>query len=155
MKPEFRIPPLIPAVFFLPIGLFWYGWSADKQLHWIMPIIGTGWIGVGMIISFVCASSACQLLRSKSLLTNISYRWRFQLISSTPTPSIQLVQWPRIHCSDQSWARFCPCAVNACTTHLASAGETRCLALSPSPWHPSHLSFINTANEYEPASGSV
>lgn len=67
MKPEFRIPPLIPAVFFLPIGLFWYGWSAESELHWIMPIIGTGWIGVGMIISFVCVSRPLPPLSHSSI----------------------------------------------------------------------------------------
>lgn len=25
----------------VPIGLFWYGWSAEARLHWIMPIIGS------------------------------------------------------------------------------------------------------------------
>ena len=53
MKPEYRLPPLIPASCFIPIGLFWYGWSAEKQLHWIMPIIGTGWVGLGMIAMFM------------------------------------------------------------------------------------------------------
>lgn len=54
MKPEYRLPPLIPASCFIPIGLFWYGWSAEKKLHWIMPIIGTGWVGLGMIAMFMC-----------------------------------------------------------------------------------------------------
>lgn len=53
MKPEYRLPPLIPASCFIPIGLFWYGWSAEKKVHWIMPIIGTGWVGLGMIAMFM------------------------------------------------------------------------------------------------------
>lgn len=54
MKPEYRLPPLIPAACTIPIGLFWYGWSAENKLHWIMPIIGTGWVGLGMIAVFMC-----------------------------------------------------------------------------------------------------
>lgn len=52
-KPEFRLPPLIPGSFMIPIGLFWYGWSAQKHVHWIMPIIGTGWVGFGLIATFM------------------------------------------------------------------------------------------------------
>jgi hypothetical protein len=28
MKPEFRLPPLLPAIFCMPIGLLFYGWTA-------------------------------------------------------------------------------------------------------------------------------
>jgi MFS family permease len=54
MKPEYRLPPMIYGAIALPIGLFWYGWSADQHIHWIMPIIGTIWIGVGMLLIFMC-----------------------------------------------------------------------------------------------------
>ena len=42
MKPEYRLPPLIPGAVFIPIGLFIYGWTAEKHTFWIAPIIGTG-----------------------------------------------------------------------------------------------------------------
>ncbi len=42
MKPEYRLPPMIPGAFCVPIGLFIYGWTADKHTFWIVPIIGTG-----------------------------------------------------------------------------------------------------------------
>ncbi|GIK05421.1 hypothetical protein Aspvir_009531 [Aspergillus viridinutans] len=50
---EFRMLPLIPGSLFIPIGLFWYGWSAEKQLHWMMPLVGTGWVAFGMLASFM------------------------------------------------------------------------------------------------------
>jgi multidrug resistance protein len=50
-KPEMRIPALIIASFFVPVGLFWYGWSAQAKIHWIMPIIGTGIFGFGLMAS--------------------------------------------------------------------------------------------------------
>lgn len=53
MKPEYRLPPLIPGSLFIPMGLFWYGWSAQHHLHWIMPIIGTMWVGFGMLATFM------------------------------------------------------------------------------------------------------
>lgn len=42
MKPEYRLPPMIPGAFCIPVGLFIYGWTAEKHTFWIAPIIGTG-----------------------------------------------------------------------------------------------------------------
>lgn len=41
IKPEYRLPPLLPGSLLIPLGLFWYGWTADKAEHWILPILGT------------------------------------------------------------------------------------------------------------------
>lgn len=35
--------------FFADVGISWYGWSAQAQLFWIMPIIGTAFFGFGMM----------------------------------------------------------------------------------------------------------
>ena len=48
-----RVPALVFGSFFVPIGLFWYGWSAQAKLHWIMPIIGSGIFGFGMMTTFL------------------------------------------------------------------------------------------------------
>jgi multidrug resistance protein len=53
MKPEYRLPPLMPGSMVIPIGLFWYGWSAEAHIHWIMPIIGTMWVGLGLLATFM------------------------------------------------------------------------------------------------------
>src|ERR1700712_4137717 len=39
-RPEFRVPLMFVSACICPIGLFWYGWSAQAKLHWIMPNIG-------------------------------------------------------------------------------------------------------------------
>ncbi|PLB44946.1 MFS general substrate transporter [Aspergillus steynii IBT 23096] len=52
LKPEFRLSLMIPLALCMPIGLVWYGWTADKKAHWILPIIGTCWVGVGVVVSF-------------------------------------------------------------------------------------------------------
>lgn len=41
----------------IPIGLFWYGWSAEKEAPWIVPILGTALIGVGILASFMSVST--------------------------------------------------------------------------------------------------
>lgn len=39
--PEFRVPFLIPGVILIPVGIFLYGWSAEKRLTWIIVDVGT------------------------------------------------------------------------------------------------------------------
>lgn len=58
MKPEYRLPAMIPGSFFVPISLFMYGWTAYYKTHWIVPIIGTSFLGIGMLISFVSDSAS-------------------------------------------------------------------------------------------------
>jgi MFS family permease len=53
-KPEFRVPLMFPGAFCVPVGLFWYGWSAEAKLHWIMPNIGVAIFGIGVITGFQC-----------------------------------------------------------------------------------------------------
>ncbi|EFE39468.1 MFS multidrug transporter, putative [Trichophyton verrucosum HKI 0517] len=57
MKPEYRLPPLIPGSLFIPVGLFWYGWSSEKGVHYVIPIIGTAFVGIGMIFTFMTIST--------------------------------------------------------------------------------------------------
>ncbi|PNP46058.1 hypothetical protein TGAM01_v200351 [Trichoderma gamsii] len=53
MKPEYRLSPLPAGAIILPIGFFIYGWTAEYQVHWIAPIIGTVVIGIGDLIVFM------------------------------------------------------------------------------------------------------
>jgi MFS family permease len=57
VKPEYRIVPLIPAAFFIPAGLFWYGWSADYKTHWIVPELGTVLVGIGINTLMMCVAT--------------------------------------------------------------------------------------------------
>ncbi|PLN75976.1 synaptic vesicle transporter [Aspergillus taichungensis] len=48
MTPEHRLPPLVLGCALVPIGLFWYGWTAEYHLHWMVPITGTFFLGAGL-----------------------------------------------------------------------------------------------------------
>ncbi|KAF2103936.1 MFS general substrate transporter [Rhizodiscina lignyota] len=48
-EPEFRIPGMILGSFAVPIGLFWFGWSAQAHVHWIVPILGSAVFGFGLM----------------------------------------------------------------------------------------------------------
>jgi hypothetical protein len=56
-RPEFRIPLMFAGVSLMPVGLFWYGWSAEAKLHWIMPDIGAAIFCSGAIICFQCTQT--------------------------------------------------------------------------------------------------
>ncbi|OCK74157.1 MFS general substrate transporter [Lepidopterella palustris CBS 459.81] len=50
--PEARLPPMIIGSFLFPIGLFWFGWTADPKYHWAIPTVATGFIGAGFNLIF-------------------------------------------------------------------------------------------------------
>ncbi|KAK7752009.1 GTPase-activating protein [Diatrype stigma] len=51
-KPEMFLPPTFIGCFALPICLFWFGWTAREDIHWIVPIIGSGFFSVGVVTLF-------------------------------------------------------------------------------------------------------
>lgn len=57
LKPEFRLPPLMYAGPLIPVGLFIYGWTAQYQTHWVVPLFGTLVVGVGLIAAFMCINT--------------------------------------------------------------------------------------------------
>ena len=50
---EMRLPAMVFHACFIPISFFWYGWSADKKAHWLVPIIGMVPFSFGMIGIFL------------------------------------------------------------------------------------------------------
>ncbi|KAK6538087.1 hypothetical protein TWF694_010972 [Orbilia ellipsospora] len=52
-KPEFRLPMLTWSCWLIPAGMFIYGWTAEERVHWIVPIIATALIGLGLLASFM------------------------------------------------------------------------------------------------------
>ncbi|KAI9644335.1 hypothetical protein NHQ30_007692 [Ciborinia camelliae] len=40
VAPEYRLYPAMLGSFGLPVGLFWFAWSAREGVHWIVPVIG-------------------------------------------------------------------------------------------------------------------
>ena len=52
-KPEMRLPSCVFFAMFVPISFFWYGWSAEYKVHWIVPIIGLVPFGFGLIGIFM------------------------------------------------------------------------------------------------------
>ncbi|KAK6834298.1 Major facilitator superfamily domain- general substrate transporter [Apiospora arundinis] len=51
--PEARLPPAIIGSVLLPIGLFWFAWTNGLDVHWIVPIIASGFFGAGLVLVFL------------------------------------------------------------------------------------------------------
>ena len=52
LQPEKRLYACTVGAFCIPICLFWFGWSARPEVHWIMPIIGSSFFAIGMFLLF-------------------------------------------------------------------------------------------------------
>ncbi|KAJ3538373.1 hypothetical protein NM688_g6530 [Phlebia brevispora] len=50
--PEERLPVAWVGSIFLPISLFWFGWTAAPSIPWIVPIIGSGFFTIGAFLLF-------------------------------------------------------------------------------------------------------
>lgn len=48
-EPEMRLPDCVWFALILPISFFWYGWSADKAVHWAVPVVGIIPFGIGVV----------------------------------------------------------------------------------------------------------
>ena len=113
--PEYRVPLMIPGAVLIPLGLFIYGWSAEKHYHWIVPDVGIAIFGCGIILNtqalqayvmdafrqyVASASAASQFLRSiagfafpifaPAMYRNIGYGWGNSLLALT----FVVLGWP-------------------------------------------------------------
>ncbi|TFK99845.1 major facilitator superfamily domain-containing protein [Pterulicium gracile] len=65
-KPEFRMPGVAPGAIAVPIGLFWYGWSAQAKPHFRCQLSGRGYLASDSWLSS-CRSSSTWLILSSTV----------------------------------------------------------------------------------------
>ncbi|KAI4592573.1 MFS siderochrome iron transporter 1 [Pestalotiopsis sp. 9143b] len=51
--PEERLPSAMVGSVLLPIGLFWFAWTNGLDVHWVVPIIASGFFGAGLVLVFL------------------------------------------------------------------------------------------------------
>ncbi|KAF2144144.1 uncharacterized protein K452DRAFT_246347 [Aplosporella prunicola CBS 121167] len=103
--PEARLYFSVPGSLLFTAGLFWYGWSSYPHVHWIVPTLGVGCVGLGIysiylaVVNYLAdayekyaasALSAASLgrnafgaflpLASQSLYTNLGFHWASSLL---------------------------------------------------------------------------
>ncbi|KAG5965136.1 hypothetical protein E4U58_002922 [Claviceps cyperi] len=75
--PESRLPPAILGAVLLPVGLFWFAWTNGTDMHWAVPMAGSGVFGVGLVLVFLPLTN--YLVESCSFLFKTSSMWRLCL----------------------------------------------------------------------------
>ncbi|KAF1814799.1 putative MFS multidrug transporter [Eremomyces bilateralis CBS 781.70] len=50
--PEARLPPMMLGSVLFATGLFLFGWTADPRFHWIVPVVGAAFSGIGFFTIF-------------------------------------------------------------------------------------------------------
>ncbi|KAG5367135.1 putative drug/proton antiporter YHK8 [Yarrowia sp. B02] len=103
--PELKLIPMMIGCFLCPIGLFWFGWTCYSSIHWIVPMIGSGFFGAGIVLvfagtfgflvdgyrvyaasamaanAFVRSAMACAFpLFARQMFDNWSYHWATSLL---------------------------------------------------------------------------
>ncbi|OAL30910.1 hypothetical protein AYO20_08495 [Fonsecaea nubica] len=98
--PEVRVPLMLPAGIISAVGLFWYGWSAQAKVFWLVPDIGIAVFSFGNVMttqlsqayvmdafagSVASGAAASQVLRSVTafafpifapvMYQNLGYGW--------------------------------------------------------------------------------
>ncbi|EPE06004.1 fluconazole resistance protein 1 [Ophiostoma piceae UAMH 11346] len=51
--PEARLMTAAIGSVLLPIGLFWFAWTNEAPIHWVVPIIGSGFFAAGLVLVFL------------------------------------------------------------------------------------------------------
>ncbi|KAI0598589.1 major facilitator superfamily transporter [Biscogniauxia sp. FL1348] len=51
--PEARLPPSLIGSILLPVGLFWFAWTNGIEIHWVVPIIASGFFAAGLVLVFL------------------------------------------------------------------------------------------------------
>lgn len=94
LQNAFLAPAMIGAVV-LPISLFWFGWTARKSVHWIVPIIAGFPFGYSMMLLFVGTSvylsTTYQQYAASAFAVNSWMRYTFA--ASFPLFANQSMTW--------------------------------------------------------------
>jgi multidrug resistance protein len=56
-EPEMRLPPGMVGAFAIPIGIFWFAWTNDPEIHWMASISAGVPFGFGMVLVFLSVTN--------------------------------------------------------------------------------------------------
>lgn len=48
-KPEYRLPLANIGAVLIPLSLFWFAWTVQYKVHWVVPLLSTVFFGLGQI----------------------------------------------------------------------------------------------------------
>lgn len=124
--PEARLYFAVPGSLIFTAGLFWYGWASYPHVHWSVPMLGVGAVGIGIysiylaVVNYLAdayekyaasALSAASMgrntfgaflpLASPALYRNLGFQWASSLLgfiglALSVVPVILLLKGPQI-----------------------------------------------------------
>lgn len=112
--PEHRLYSAMLGSMGIPIGLFWFGWTARADVHWASPVIAAipfAWGNLSIFVSRAYDETLLWHFRSDRF-----YRLRRRFIPSTFTVRFTVhLLWPLTASRDTSWvlhSRYSPYKVS-------------------------------------------
>lgn len=60
--PERRLRGALIGGLIMPIGLIWFAWTAQPQIHWICPMIAEVFVSCGALMVYVSSSTYVSML---------------------------------------------------------------------------------------------
>lgn len=112
-RPEYRLVVTQAGMFIFPVGLLIWGWTAEAEVHWMGPIIGSAVFAYGLMLAFnsiqnwlvdeffpysAAAMAAASFLRSTTgcilpifadnLFLNLGYGWGGTLLALVSLPAL-------------------------------------------------------------------
>jgi hypothetical protein len=127
MPPEKRLLPALIGSWFVPVSLFWIGWSARPNVHWIVMIVGSSLFAFGNFLVFVSMSPYILLnargifckKKKKKKKADIpkkqknKNRWDIRVICSKYIKlGLVLRQWPPLRCLEVFWEPCSHCSLS-------------------------------------------
>ncbi|KAJ7016249.1 major facilitator superfamily domain-containing protein [Mycena alexandri] len=88
--PESRLTETVYTGLLVPLGLFWFGWSAQEKVQFVCPIIATSFLGIAISAAYISiqsymldafASEAADVLAATTFLRSV-----FGTILPSPAP---------------------------------------------------------------------
>jgi hypothetical protein len=141
MKPEYRLPLGCVGGIFIPVGFFWYGWSAQAKVFWMVPIIGTAITGLGNSLVFVGG------LPYNKMMSLILFRLPSNPIPSTLSPYTRHLVWQQTPVPAQLWPPCYPLRPPKCIVLSGLVGVIQYWHFLPSLWYLSRFCCLSMVKE--------
>ncbi|KAF2396958.1 MFS general substrate transporter [Trichodelitschia bisporula] len=98
-EPEFRLPPTIVGAWIVPFAMFGFAWTTFSSVHWMVPIMFSGFFGLGVILTYTGVFTFlvdCYPLYGASALAANSFA-RSMFAAAFPLFGVQMYEKLGIH----------------------------------------------------------